>query len=110
MSNAEQHTSAASQGEYRVLVHDEDREKYQGTFTVHDYKLEPIRLEIETPRAVYYRGEEIEGVIRASYYYGAPLVDREIRYAFVDGRMRTARTDQLRWTTHDEVHHAAAAG
>ncbi len=87
-------TSAASQGEYRVLVHDEDRENYQGTFSVHDYKLEPVRLEIETPRAVYYRGEEIEGVIRASYYYGAPLVDREIRYAFVDGRIRTARTDQ----------------
>ncbi len=87
-------TSAASQGEYRVLVHDEDSEKYQGTFTVHDYKLEPVRLEIETPRAVYYRGEEIEGVIRASYYYGAPLVDREIRYVFVDGRVHTARTDQ----------------
>ena len=87
-------TSAAAQGQYRVLVHDDDRESYQGTFTVHDYKLEPIRLEIETPRAVYYRGEEIEGVIRATYYYGAPLVDREIRYVFVDGRVHTAKTDE----------------
>jgi len=86
-------TSAASQGDYRVLVHDEDRESYQGTFSVHDYKLEPIRLEIETPRAVYYRGEEIEGVIRATYYYGAPLVGRDIRYVFVDGRVHTEKTD-----------------
>lgn len=35
------------------------------------YQLEPVRLAIDTPRAVYYRGEKIEGVIRAAYYYGA---------------------------------------
>ncbi|MCH5374227.1 MAG: MG2 domain-containing protein, partial [Planctomycetes bacterium] len=85
--------TAAAQGEYRVLVHDQDRESYQGTFSVQDYKLEPVQLQIETPRAVYYRGEMVEGVIRATYYYGAPLVDREIRYGWGGQRVYTAKTD-----------------
>ena len=47
--------------------------------SVHEYQLEPVRLTVETDRRVYYRGEEIEGKIRASFYYGAPLAGREIR-------------------------------
>ncbi len=90
---------AARYGEYRVLVHDEDQESYQGGFVVQDYKLEPVRLEIDTERSVYYRGETIEGVVRASYYYGAPLVEREIRYGFEGDRQYTARADE-----NGEVH------
>ena len=87
-------TAAATAGDCRILVHDdEDKENYQGTFAVHDYQLEPVRLEIETPRTVYYRGEKIEGVIRAAYYYGAPLAGREIRYSLAGGRVTTAKTD-----------------
>jgi len=87
-------TSAASAGDYRILVHDvEDKENYQGAFAVHDYQLEPVRLVIDTPRTVYYRGEKIEGVIRAAYYYGAPLAGREIRYSLLGGRVTTAKTD-----------------
>jgi len=95
-------TAAASAGDYRILVHDvEDKENYQGAFAVHDYQLEPVRLAIDTPRAVYYRGEKIEGVIRASYYYGAPLAGREIRYSLLGGRVTTAKTDDA-----GEVHFA----
>ncbi len=87
-------TSAASAGDYRILVHDdEDKENYQGAFAVHDYQLEPVRLEIDTPRTVYYRGEKIGGVIRVAYYYGAPLAGREIRYRLLGGRVTTAQTD-----------------
>ena len=60
------------QGQYRVLVHDNGSQNFQGTFLVHEYQLEPIRLVIDTPRRVYYRGEPIEGTIRAEFYYGAP--------------------------------------
>lgn len=82
------------QGEYRILVHDaDDKESYQGTFVVHEYQLEPVRIDVDAPRSVYYRGEEIEGKIKVSFYYGAPLADRDIRYRLADGRVTTAKTD-----------------
>ncbi|NQU22736.1 MAG: tetratricopeptide repeat protein, partial [Candidatus Nealsonbacteria bacterium] len=82
------------QGQYRVLVRDENNGKsYQGSFQVHQYQLEPVRLAIDTDRHVYYRGEEIEGTIRAAYYYGAPLAGREILYRLADQRTHTATTD-----------------
>jgi uncharacterized protein YfaS (alpha-2-macroglobulin family) len=81
------------QGQYRVLVHDNGAQNFQGTFLVHEYQLEPIRLVVDTPRRVYYRGEPIEGTIRAEFYYGAPVVGREIRYQLAGDRMQTATTD-----------------
>jgi alpha-2-macroglobulin len=82
------------QGPYRVQVRDRDQKTYQGAFLVHEYQLEPIRLVIDTPRTVYYRGEVIEGMIRAEYYYGAPLAGAELRYRLADDRVYTARTDK----------------
>lgn len=88
---------AAPQGEFRILVREPDkdggRESYQGQFLVRSYQLEPVRLEIDTERSVYYRGENIEGVIRATFYYGAPLAGREIQYQLADGRTYTATTN-----------------
>ncbi|MHC4180255.1 MAG: MG2 domain-containing protein, partial [Planctomycetota bacterium] len=92
--------ATSPQGQYRVLVRDEDGKNYQGTFPVHEYQLEPVHLVIDTPRNVYYRGEEIEGTIKAAYYYGAPLAGREIRYKLAAsdpdnaGRLHTATTDE----------------
>lgn len=86
---------AASLGEYRLLVQDAaGKESYQGTFTVHEYQLEPVRIVVETDRNTYYRGEEITGTIRAQFYYGAPLVGRQVRYQLADGRMHTAKTNE----------------
>src|SRR5208283_553271 len=81
------------QGQYRILVHDIGSQNFQGTFLVHEYQLEPIRLVVDTPRRVYYRGEPIEGTIRAEFYYGAPVVGREVRYQLAGDRMQTASTD-----------------
>ena len=82
------------QGEYRVLARDEANKNYQGTFLVDEYRLEPVRLVVDTPRNVYYRGEQIEGTIRAAFYHGAPLAGREIRYQLADDRQHTATTDE----------------
>jgi hypothetical protein len=83
------------QGEFRVLVRDESgKQNYQGTFLVHEYQLEPVQLLVDKPRTVYYRGEEIEGTIRAAFYYGAPLSGREIRYQLADQRQYIATTDE----------------
>jgi len=81
------------QGKYRVLIRDVAGKSFQGAFQVHQYQLEPVRLVIDTPRSVYYRGEEIEGTLRAEFYYGAPLAGREIRYQLADGRLHVAKTD-----------------
>jgi uncharacterized protein YfaS (alpha-2-macroglobulin family)/tetratricopeptide (TPR) repeat protein len=89
--------SVAPQGEFRILVREPEkdggRETYQGVFTVREYQLEPVRLEVDTERNVYYRGEAIEGVIRATFYYGAPLANRELQYQLAGGRTFTAATD-----------------
>ncbi len=79
-------------GAYRIQVRDDDH-NYQGQFLVHEYQLEPVRLTVESERKVLYRGEELEGTIKASFYYGAPLVGREVTYQLAGGRMFTAKTD-----------------
>ena len=81
------------QGQYRVLLHDEAQQSYQGGFGVREYQVEPVQLTVDTPRRVYYRGEEIEGTIRAAFYYGAPLAGRELTYQLSDGRLNTTKTD-----------------
>ncbi len=85
--------AGSPQGQYRFAVRDEANKTFAGTFLVQEYVLEPIRLAVDTPRRVYYRGEEIEGTIRASYYYGAPLASHEVRYQLADDRLYTATTD-----------------
>ncbi len=80
-------------GSYRVSVFDADGHTHEGSFEVRSYQLEPVRLSVETDRHVYYRGELIDGHIKAAFYYGAPLVDREVRYQLADGPVVTARTD-----------------
>ncbi len=82
------------QGPYRVLARDAAGRSHQGEFLVLEYKLEPVHLVVDTPRKVYYRGEEIEGTIRASFYYGAPLAGREIRYQLAGDRLHAATTDE----------------
>lgn len=83
----------SASGTYRIQVHNDLGRNYQGAFEVQEYQLEPVLISIDTPRNVYYRGEEIEGTIRVEYSYGAPLADREVRYTLGTGPVFTARTD-----------------
>ena len=81
-------------GNYRVVVRETaGGMSFASSFLVQDYTLEPVQLSVETPRRVYYRGEEITGKIIAKYYYGAPLINKEIRYQLADGRTETAKTN-----------------
>ena len=84
---------SAAPGDYRVLACDIDGKTYAGPFRVEHYRIDPVQLTIDVPRTTFYRGEDIEGVIRAKYSYGTPLVGREVRYTFVDGRTQTGTTD-----------------
>jgi len=81
------------QGQYRILARDDAGHNYQGSFQVLRYQQDTIRLVIDTPPKVYCRGDVIEGTIRATYYYGAPLVGREIRYQLSQEPVVSAKTD-----------------
>ncbi|MFT5525150.1 MAG: hypothetical protein ACI9HK_003116, partial [Pirellulaceae bacterium] len=81
------------QGEYRVLVNDNDKQQYQGSFSVYDYKLQNISLNVDSPRTIYYRGEKITGKIQVKYYYGSPVVDGRIRYQLSNGPLQDATTN-----------------
>ena len=35
-------------GDYRIQVYDDDGQNYQGGFRVHEYRLEPVRLAVDT--------------------------------------------------------------
>ena len=84
---------ASPVGAYRIRVYDDEGHTHEGAFEVRQYQLEPVRLTVEADRQVYYRGETIEGRIKAAFYYGAPLVGREIRYQLAGGDVKTATTD-----------------
>lgn len=86
--------ATSPQGEYRLLVRDDDDRTYSGIFLVQEYKPEPVRLIVDSPRRVYYRGETIEGTIRVEHYYGAPVVGKEVRYTLDDGETHTVMTDE----------------
>jgi len=81
------------QGTYRLVLRDDQGHTYQGSFRVVRFAPELVRLQVDTPRRVYYRGEEIEGTIRASFYYGAAVAGREIQYQVEAGPVQTVTTD-----------------
>ena len=66
---------------------------FTGTFQVQRYKLEKMKLAIEFPHRIYFRGEKVEATFVASYYYGQPVAGRLIRYTLPDGRSYTEETD-----------------
>jgi len=91
--------AACVPGEYRLAAAGADaRLNLATTFDVRQYTLAAVQLDVQTPRVVYVRGEPIEGTIRVTSYYGAPLVDRPVHYQLGDERTYTARTNN-----HGEV-------
>ena len=85
-------------GAYRIQARDDAGHAYQGTFQVDQCRADPIRVSVDVPKNVYYRGEEITGTIRVAYRYGAPLVGQLVHYQLVNDREFTARTNE-----HGEV-------
>ena len=53
-----------------------------GTFQVATYQLEKVRVNIELPKTVYLRGEEIKGKVVAKYLHGEPLAKRKVRFGW----------------------------
>jgi uncharacterized protein YfaS (alpha-2-macroglobulin family)/TolA-binding protein len=55
---------------------------FTGKFSVLEYKLERVRLDLELPKWTYLRGDEIKGKAVAKYYYGEPLAGRKVRFGW----------------------------
>jgi len=86
----------AVRGEYTVTVTDVPAEDaaavagtppaspltFAGKFSVLEYKLERVRLDLDLPKRTYLRGDEIKGKVVAKYYYGEPLVGRKVRFGW----------------------------
>jgi hypothetical protein len=82
-------------GDYQIIAKSKDDESkiYTGTFQVQRYQLEKMKLVIEFPQKVYFRGEKIDVTFKASYYYGQPVTNRMIKYTLPDGRSYTEQVD-----------------
>jgi uncharacterized protein YfaS (alpha-2-macroglobulin family) len=67
--------------------------QFQGTFEVREFKLEKIKLTMDFPRRVWFRGEKIETTVQAAYYWGEPIANRVIRCSLPDRRIERITTD-----------------
>jgi uncharacterized protein YfaS (alpha-2-macroglobulin family)/TolA-binding protein len=84
---------ASSLGAYRIQITDKQQQTYEGAFDVQQYQLQNVFVEVDTPRKVYYRGEEIEGTIRVRYYFDAPVVNANVTYTLDGVRSYSAVTN-----------------
>ena len=90
-------------GEYRItavatILTDEgdkldENRVYVGSFQVQRFQLEKMKLTIDFPRRIYFRGEKIEATFAASFYYGQPVRNKPIRYQLPNGQSYTEPTD-----------------
>ena len=67
---------------------------FQGTFEVRQFKLEKIKLTMDFPRRVWFRGEKVEATLQAEYYWGEPLAKRVLRVRLPDRRIERVTTDE----------------
>ena len=93
----------APQGNYRVCLHRSSRGEqdsigglsFETSFSVTEYRLEPVQISVDLEKDVFFRGDKVKGDITLRYYYGTPLAGEEIRYDFGPaGEQITATTDE----------------
>lgn len=88
----------APEGAYTVMARAARKNReplsFAGTFAVQVFKPEKIRLTLELPRTVYFRGETVEAVARAEYYWGEPVAGKPVRCTLPDGRVMNGVTDE----------------
>ncbi|HEX7576613.1 MAG TPA: MG2 domain-containing protein, partial [Verrucomicrobiae bacterium] len=89
--------AAVANGLYVIAAHQDRKAKdplhFQGTFEVRSFQLEKLKLAMEFPRRVWFRGETVEVNLQAAFYWGEPSADRTLRCTLPDGRTQTLTTD-----------------
>ena len=89
------------EGAYKVLVHDQSGHHQATDFQIGRPQEETLRLVLDLPKPVYYRGETIEGTLRAVLPQDRPLVGVKVSYRLGNAAATTATTD-----ARGEVHFA----
>ncbi|MBI2192793.1 MAG: tetratricopeptide repeat protein [Planctomycetes bacterium] len=86
---------ASPLGVYTVIARRKDNPgiTYSCQFLVQQFQLEKMRLKIDFPRQVYFRGEEVAAEVTAEYYWGQPVSEKPVRYTLPDGRSFSGKTD-----------------
>jgi uncharacterized protein YfaS (alpha-2-macroglobulin family)/TolA-binding protein len=89
--------ASAVNGQYVIAANQErkgqDSLHFQGAFQVRAFKLEKLKLSMEFPRRVWFRGETIDVNLQAAFYWGEPSANRILRCTLPDGRSQTLTTD-----------------
>ena len=94
-------SSSAILGNYVIQIRDtantnqtKPTRGFTSAFRVAVYELDTVRVEINSDRSVYFRGEEITGTIAVRYYYGAPVVNKTVQYTLGNGDKHTGQTNE----------------
>jgi len=81
-------------GSYRITAKAvEGDESHSAWFEVKEFEIEEISAVIETKPEAVFRGDRIEGTLRVSYSWGAPLADEPVRLRMPDGRLLEGKTN-----------------
>lgn len=71
--------SEAVSGVYNIQV-DLAGEEHVDTFAVASYRKPEWRVDVETGKKSYIRGERVPVTVRGTYYFGAPVVEGKVTY------------------------------
>lgn len=89
--------AAAPVGQYAVSARPKDKGQavvHTGNFLVQQFQLQKMKLAIDLPQSVYFRGEVIKAKLSAEYYWGEPVAGKPVRYNLPDGRSIVDKTDE----------------
>ena len=81
------------QGTYKICVHDQSGHRQTVDFRIGRPQEDTLRLVLDLPKTVYYRGEIIEGTLRAVLPQDRPLAGVKVNYKLGNVPTATATTD-----------------
>ncbi|MGI9013663.1 MAG: MG2 domain-containing protein [Phycisphaerales bacterium] len=89
---------AAAEGAYRVSAVrasnvDDRGPTFSGTFVVQQFQLQKTTLAFDFPQRIFDRGDVIGATLTASYYWGEPVIGRDVQLSLPDGRVLIETTD-----------------
>ncbi len=67
-------------GVYRIAVEAPQPQQGGGTFRVEEYKKPEFEVTVEAPQEPVMLGEKIEALVKAKYYFGAPVTNARVKY------------------------------
>ncbi|MBL8896704.1 MAG: tetratricopeptide repeat protein, partial [Planctomycetes bacterium] len=86
--------TSAALGAYSLRVRrGESGPVFTQAFEVRRFERKAMKLELEVPNAVLYRGEPVRGTAIARFFHGGPAAERRIAVLLSDGTQREGRTD-----------------